>query len=690
MTPLFNAIRPAFAGDPATRDDDFLWLEEVNGRRALEWVHAENTRTSAAFTQGHDFSRLNQQLLDLLNKDSRLPQVAQYGEYYYNFWQDKHNPRGLLRRTSPAEYVKDVPAWETVLDIDALCAREDKNWVYQGFTALEPDYRLCLVALSPGGGDAAEYREFDLAAKQFVKSGFYVPVAKSNVSWVDKDTLFVATDAGPGSMTHSGYPRIARRWKRNTPFDTAQVVYQVAEDDMTVAAYRDSGGGFTRDFVGRIKDFFHTEYFLLAQYDKKIKIDIPDDARFSTFREWLIIRLNSSWVVEGKHYVAGSLLAANFDDYIAGKKTLHPLFIPGESTVLQRYTRTRDSLIASVMNNVASELVILTPKAGRWTRESLVKPDNFSTLMVGSTSDENNGYLLTSNSYLQPASLYRGELFTGEPTLIKQAPADFDADKYAVSQHFAVSKDGTRIPYFQIARKDLPLNGKNPTLLYGYGGFGISLTPQYLGGKGISWLDRGGVYVVANIRGGGEFGPDWHQSAIQQHKLRSYEDFASVAQDLIARRVTAPAHLGVEGGSNGGLLVGNMLTLYPQLFGCVVCEVPLLDMQRYTRLSAGASWIAEYGDPDKPDQWQYVKTFSPYHNLHSGVTYPPVLFYTATSDDRVNPAHARKMAARMQSLGIENVYFYENTDGGHSASADKKQSAFHSALVSEFLWRNLG
>ncbi|UTN98779.1 MULTISPECIES: prolyl oligopeptidase family serine peptidase [Serratia] len=690
MTSLPNSVRLAMAAEGgASATDEFLWLEALQGKAAQAWVKQENQRTTARFAQGKSFQQVEKQVLEILNKDSQIPWVAKRGDYYYNFWQDQTNPRGLWRRTSLQEYRKANPAWETVLDIDALGKAEGKDWVFHGSEPLPPEYRYCLVELSPDGGDATEIREFDLVSKAFVKNGFVLPVAKSQASWIDKDTLFVATDFGAGSMTQSGYARIAKRWRRGTPLSAAQTLYEAQPQDMTVFAYHDHMPGFERSYVGRSLDFYRREAFLLTEQDRQIKIDIPADAEFSTHREWLLIKPSSDWDVGGTRYPSGSLLAAYFDDYLAGKRELTVLFTPTAQAALSGYSGTRDHLILSIMDNVVNRLEVLTPQGKNWQRRPLGNPGAISTISAGGIDDETNDYFLTIGGFLQPTSLYLGNLDGGEAELLKQGPQDFDAGGYQVSQHFVASRDGTRVPYFQISAKGIKLDGSNPTLLYGYGGFEVSLLPGYMGSKAPAWLERGGVYVVANIRGGGEYGPAWHQAALKQNRHRAYEDFAAVAQDLIARKVTSSQHLGARGGSNGGLLVGNMLTLYPQLFGCIVCEVPLLDMQRYTQLSAGASWIAEYGDPAKAEEWAYIKTFSPYHNIKADVPYPPVLFYTATSDDRVNPSHARKMAARMQKMGYQQAYFYENTEGGHSAAADKKQAAFHSALVSEFMWATL-
>lgn len=689
MTSLPNSIRLAMAGEQPPVDDQ-LWLEPLQGSEALSWVKQQNQRTLQQFAQGRAFPQLEKQVLDILNKETQIPWVRKYGDYYYNFWQDQKNPRGLLRRATLDEYRKPQPAWETVLDIDALGKAEGKEWVYHGSQPLAPEYRYCLINLSPDGGDAVEVREFDLHDKRFVEQGFRLPTAKSVVSWASADELFVATDFGSGSLTHSGYPRTVKRWRRGTPLESAETLYQAQPEDMRAYAYHDDTPGFERDYIVRMIDFYRQETFLLHANGEQQRIEAPSDAEINSHRDWLLIKPRSDWQLEGRTYPAGALLAAKFDDYLAGRRRLEVLFTPSANQALSGYSSTRDHLIVGIMQDVANRLEVLTPQGDRWQSRPLGVPVELSTVAAGGIDDKTNDYFLTVSGFLQPTSLYLGSLDEeGEPELLKQAPQDFAAEDYQVSQHFATSQDGTRVPYFQVARKGLRLDGTNPTLLYGYGGFDVSLLPSYLGARAPTWLERGGVYVIANIRGGGEYGPAWHRAALKQNRHRAYEDFAAVAQDLTARKVTSSQKLAARGGSNGGLLVGNMLTHYPQLFGCIVCEVPLLDMRRYTKLSAGASWIAEYGDPDKAQEWEYVRTFSPYHNLKADVAYPPVLFLTATSDDRVNPAHARKMAARMQQMGYQQAYFYENTAGGHSAAADKQQSAFNAALVSEFLWHSL-
>jgi len=670
-------------------DDPYLWLEKVNGKKAMDWVHRENARTAKLFAGNPRFESDRKRILEVLDSDARIPFVSRRGKYLYNFWQDKAHPRGIWRRTTLTEYRKAHPKWDVLLDIDALNKAEGKRWVFKGAQCLKPEYDRCLVSLSPGGGDAVQVREFDIPTKAFVKGGFEIPVAKSDTSWIDENHIYVGTDFGPGSMTKSSYPRIAKEWTRGTPLSAATQVYAGKDTDLGVFARHDSTPGFERDFVAVVKDFFHRELYQRKD-GKLIKIDVPADAEAAAHRQWLLVQTKSPWKLGGKTWPAGALLVANFDDFMAGKRDFQALFTPDAHTALSSYAWTRHHLILDVLHDVQSKLYVLTPGSGRWSRKPLEGAPALSTVRVAGTDPDNSDeYWLTVTGFLTPTTLQRGVLGKQPAQTIKHEPNFFNAAKFNVSQHFATSKDGTRIPYFEIAPKDMKLDGSNRTLLYGYGGFEVSLLPFYSGSVGRAWLSRGGVFVVANIRGGGEYGPAWHKAALKANRPRAYEDFAAVARDLVKRGVTSPRHLGAEGGSNGGLLVGNMLVSYPKLFGAISCEVPLLDMKRYTHLSAGASWIAEYGNPENPKQWAYIKTFSPYQLVKKGVDYPPVLFYTTTSDDRVGPVQARKMAAKMQGMGYKNVWFFEQTEGGHGAGADNKQSAYMHALAFGFLWEKL-
>ncbi len=695
---LAAAAGSTFAQEPAAvTDDKYAWLEDVEGQKPLAWVRAQNAKSEAEIAATPEFKQLEGKILTMLDSDAKIPGVEKIGDYYYNFWKDKNHERGLWRRTTLEEYRKPQPLWETVIDLDALNAAEglqdDKKWVWHGADCRKPDYTRCLIALSRGGSDADVTREFDLTTKQWVKDGFFRPEAKGALGWKDADTVYVYTDFGPGSMTPSGYPRIVKEWKRGTPLSAATVVYEGTNEDMYIAAYHDSTPGFERDFVSRTIAFYNDELYLRGSDGKLTKIDAPNSANKSVHREWLTLELREPWttsLTSSRIYVAGSLLAIRLDDFLAGKRNFEVLFEPTEKTSLASFAWTRNRLVLNVLDDVKNKLSVLTPSAANWKKSEFAGAPALGTIGVDAVdSDESDSVWMTVTDYLTPTTLMLAE--AGGPAsaveVLKTMPAFFDSSKEAVEQHFATSKDGTKVPYFLVRPKDLKYDGSAPTLLYGYGGFEISLTPGYSGGVGMGWLEKGGVYAVANIRGGGEYGPRWHQAALKQNRHKAYEDFAAVAQDMIARKITSPARLGIQGGSNGGLLTGNMLMQYPQLFGAVVVQVPLLDMKRYSHLLAGASWMAEYGNPDTAD-WEFIQKFSPYHLFDPSKTYPPTLFMTSTRDDRVHPGHARKMAAKMLEAG-KDVRYFENIEGGHGGAANNKQSAHMSALAYTFLWQQL-
>lgn len=684
----------------AGHEDPYTWLEEVEGEHALDWVRARNAEGAADLAASPKFASTREQILDVLDSDAKIPDVSKVGEHYYNFWRDADHERGLWRRTTLESYRTAEPDWETVLDVDALNEAEGENWVWHGASVLRsgPDaYRRAIVDLSRGGADADVSREFDLQALAFVDGGFYRPESKGSVSWIDADTLFVATDTGPGSMTTSGYPRIARRWQRGTPLESAQIVYQASEKDMAVAAAHDSTPGFERDFVIRAIAFYNDELYLLDG-DQLTLIDVPHSATADVHREWLTVELREEWTTGGRTFPGGALLAIDFEAFLAGERDFREVYTPTAGTSLAGYTWTRHHLVLNVLDDVKSRLEILTPADDGFSRSAFAGAPAVGTVQVAPvdrrTSDD---VWLYATDFLSPTTLSLARLGGAPGTdstvsvaieALKSMPAFFDTDGLIAEQHFATSADGTRVPYFLIRPEDLAFNSAAPTLLYGYGGFEISLTPSYSGSLGRSWLERGGVYALANIRGGGEYGPAWHQAALKEHRHKAYEDLAAVARDLAERKITSAAHLGVQGGSNGGLLTGNMLTQYPELFGAVVIQVPLLDMRRYSHLLAGASWMAEYGDPDDPQQWEFIRTFSPYHLFEPGREYPPVLFTTSTRDDRVHPGHARKMAAQMRSAD-KDVTYYENIEGGHGGAATNAQAAHMQALAYAFLWSRL-
>jgi prolyl oligopeptidase len=667
-------------------NDPYLWLEDVTGDKALSWVKAQNAESTGLLTRGAAFKALDERLLAILDSKDRIPMVTKKGRYWYNFWRDAQHQRGLWRRTTPEEYRKPKPEWEVVLDLDALAAAEKENWVWKGAKFLKPAYERCLVSLSRGGADASVEREFDVKTKTFVKDGFMLPEAKSEVAWETLDRIYVGTNFGPGSLTKSGYPRIVKEWKRGTPLDEAVLVFEGQPEDVAVTAWRDLTPGYERDFVERSPTFWTSELYLRRD-GKLLKIEKREDAIASVHRELLFIRLRSPWKIGDKTYPAGGLLATDFDGFLKGERRL--LFQPGERTSLEAYSPTRNHVLVNELDNVHNRIFVFTHKDGRWQQEPLQGLPPLGTASAYAVDpDESDDYFLMVSGFLTPSSLSIGTVGKGAAEKLKELPSFFNAQGLSVSQHDAVSRDGTRIPYFEVARKDLVYNGQNPTLLYGYGGFEVPMLPSYQPEVGAAWLEKGGTYVVANIRGGGEFGPKWHQAALKANRHKAYEDFIAVAEDLIRRKITSPQHLGIRGGSNGGLLMGNMLTMRPDLFGAIVCAVPLLDMSRYHKLLAGASWMAEYGNPDVPEEWEFIRTFSPYHNVRKEVKYPPILFTTSTRDDRVHPGHARKMVAKMKAMG-HHVLYYENIEGGHAGAADNKQRAFMTALAFTFLWEHL-
>ena len=677
----------AMTASNATAADQYQWLEDVSGDKQLAWVRVQNARAEAELASTAEFKQLEADIRAILDSDAKIPGVEKIGEHYYNFWKDKQHERGLWRRTTLAEYRKPRPQWETVIDLDALNKAEGKQWVWHGADCLKPAYQRCLVALSPGGSDADVTREFDLTTKQWVQDGFLRPEAKGGLGWIDQDTVYVFTDFGPGTMTSSGYPNIVKQWRRGTPMSAATLVYEGQPGDMYIAAAHDHTPGFARDFVSRTLAFYNDELYLRAADGKLAKVDAPNSANKSVHKDWLLLELRDPYEAGGKTHAAGSLIVANFEDFMSGKRDFTTLFAPSERTSLAGYSWTRNHLVLNVLDDVKNKLSVLTPGADGWKTGEFTGAPTFGTLGVDAVdADDSDAVWLTATDYLTPTTLALAEIGKA-PEVLKTMPTFFDASKHAIEQHFATSKDGTRVPYFLVKPKNLTLDGSTPTLLYGYGGFEIALTPAYSGGVGKGWLEKGGVYAVANIRGGGEYGPRWHQAALKANRHKAYEDFAAVAQDLVARKITSREHLGIQGGSNGGLLTGNMLTQYPELFGAVVVQVPLLDMKRYSHLLAGASWMAEYGDPDTAD-WAFIQGFSPYHLVSADKDYPPTLFTTSTKDDRVHPGHARKMMAKMSEMG-HDVRYYENIEGGHGGAANNAQLAHMNALAYTFLWNTL-
>ena len=662
--------------------DPHLWLEDITGDDALEWVNAHNEPTLADLG-GERFEQMRAEALEVLDTDSRIPYVRRRGEYLYNFWRDAGNPRGLWRRTTLDEYRTDDPDWDVLIDLDELSSSDGENWVWAGADVIEPDLTLALISLSRGGSDATVVREFDMRTRQFVTDGFELPEAKTDVTWQDSDTVIVGTDFGPGSLTESGYPRITKRWRRGRPLAEAETLFAGDPSDVSVGAGFDPTPGFERLLISRSFDFFNRERYEMRG-DELIKIDVPTDAGTSIHREWLLIRPRTDWTVGSTTHPAGTLLAAKYDEFLSGTIDLTVVFEPDEHTSLETYTWTRDRLVLVTLVDVTSRLELVTP--GTWQREPIRGiPPNTNTVIVDA-DDYGDEIFLDSSGFDTPSRLLWGHA-GDEVVEVKSAPAFFDASDIEVAQHFVASADGTMIPYFVVGHRGS--SGPGKTLLGGYGGFENSNTPGYGGVLGRLWLARGGTYVLANIRGGGEYGPRWHTQAMREGRHLVDEDFSAVARDLVDRGITTVGQLGAQGGSNGGLLMGIMLTKYPELFGALVCSVPLLDMKRYHLLLAGASWVAEYGDPDNPDDWEFISKYSPYQHVSADRRYPPVLITTSTRDDRVHPGHARKMTAALEAVG-QPVQYYENVEGGHAGAADNAQTAFRAALIYEFLHRTLG
>jgi len=671
-------------------EDPHLWLEEVMDEKALDWVRARNA-DSAVLSGSEDFKKLEARFLSILDSESKIPYVQKIGDWYYNYWRDAKHTRGIWRRTALEQYRLEDPSWETVIDLDELADAEKENWVWHGANVLRPGADRCIVSLSRGGGDADVKREFDLESKSFVEGGFFLPEAKSQISWRNRDSVFVGTDFGPASLTDSGYPRIVKVWKRGAPLEDAATVFEVGAKDMVAGAYTDLTPGFERDLVVRAVTFFEKEYHLWRDGELR-RIDVPADAEVSFYREWLFVTLRKDWGAGSAVYPAGGLMAIPFEDFLEGDREFTVLFEPTERSSLAAFSSTKNHVLLNVLDNVSNKLFILTPpKKGRdWTRASMPGVPGQATAGARPVDEfETDEYFLDVTGFLTPSTLSLGEVGKESPELLKSGPEFFNAEGLEVTRFETKSLDGTSIPYFQVAPKDLPFDGTTQTLLTGYGGFEVPMVPFYNPLAGAGWMEKGGVFVVANLRGGGEFGPKWHQAVLKENRHKVYEDFEAVAEDLIRRKVTSPERLGIEGGSNGGLLVGNALTRRPDLFGAIVCQVPLLDMRRFHLLLAGASWMAEYGDPDVPEEWAYIQTFSPYHNVKEDGDYPPVLFSTSTRDDRVHPGHARKMVARMLAQGHE-VHYYENIEGGHGGAANNAQLAHMFALAYTFLQRELG
>ncbi len=674
-------------------DDPYLWLEEVEGERALEWVHARNKECFAELEADARYGKFLSQAEKLLNAKDRIPYGSIRGKYVYNFWQDAEHVRGIMRRTTPESYRLAKPEWETVLDIDALAKAEDENWVYKGTTWLAPDYERCLIKLSRGGTDALVHREFDTLAKRFVEGGFALPEAKSGVTWLDRDTLLVGTDWGEGSLTESGYPRVAKRWKRGTPLAKATTIFEGRHEDIGIWPRVMDSGEETIALVDQSLTFFTGAYHVIGPDGEMTRLPLQESADLAGFYAGrLLFTLREAWEVDGQTHAQGALLAINAAVFQATGKlpTIETIYTPDERTSIEGVTVSRSGLYVTLLQNVKGRILrfSVNPQSGQWSSKPVPLPEN-GTVSISAAGPHSETIFINYEDHVTPDRLSEFDAGTNKLSTLKSLAARFDAGDLEVHQHIAKSADGTAVPYFVIHRKGLKPDGSTPTILYGYGGFEISLKPSYSATIGKLWLERGGAYAVANIRGGGEFGPRWHKAALKTERQRAYDDFIAVGEDLAKRGITSPKHLGISGGSNGGLLVGAIFTQRPDLLNAVVCRVPLLDMIRYTKLLAGASWAAEYGDPEDPRMREAILRYSPYQNVFPDKKYPKVFIETSTKDDRVHPGHARKMVARMREQGHE-VLYYENTEGGHAAGANLKQHARRYALEYVYFSRQLG
>ena len=662
--------------------DPYLWLEEVEGKKSLAWVEEQNEETFTRYTETNAFKEKYERIKKELNDDERIPSAYYQNGEMYNFWRDEKNVRGVWRKTSFKSYLKDEPIWEDILDIDQLASDEGINWLYKGADCLAPEYKRCLIRLSDGGTDAVTIREFDLEEKKFVKDGFNTYPSKQNASWINEDQILIGADFGEGSMNESGYPMQVKLWNRGESLEEAKIFFSGSYEkifNFPFVSIRPDG-----KYYGIIEGpTFFSEVLHLFDGEKLIKINLPQMIDIhGFFNESLILSIEEDWGI----FKSGSLLEINVNSLLANsidESDVKIIFEPDGQRFISGVSIGKHQLMVSMLENVNGIITRFLKKDDRWDSKDIEGFQNSTMNIYGQDVWSDNSFISVSN-FLEPSSIYHAS-DGADYKKIKSRKNSIDPEKYRVEQNFVSSADGTSIPYFLISRKGINLDGKNPTILYGYGGFQISKPPSYLGGSIAEyWLNSGGVYVVSNIRGGGEYGPAWHQSALKENRQRAYDDFIAIAIDLIEKGITSKDHLGIEGRSNGGLLVGATFTQRPDLFNAVICGVPLLDMYRYDKLLAGASWVDEYGDPDNPEEWEFIREYSPYQNLKKGTEYPEVFFYTSTKDDRVHPGHARKMAKKMTDMGSPIVY-YENTEGGHAGTSNIDQFSFLLALQLAYL-----
>ena len=677
---------PAATGD----SDKYAWLEDVSGERSMAWVNVENARSAKVLESDPRFAAYDADALKIAEDPQRLAMPDLHGDEVFNFWQDAEHVNGILRKTTVADYLTANPKWQTVLDYDALGTKDKVKWVHEGMTCLYPEDSDCMVNLSAGGEDAYTEREFDLKTGKFVDGGFVLPHSKQDVAWEDKDTLLVARDWGAGTMTASGYPFVVKEWKRGTPLESAKEVFRGQATDIGAGpeVFEDMQGHRLTLFVRNVT-FFENQTFAMTPQGLK-EMEVPKKSNVLGLLDGrLLLSIDEDWTADGRTFKQGSLLAMEVGALLKDPAHLKPsvVFEPTDKEFFQGAAATKDHLLVTTLNHVQGRAYVYTPVKGGWTKKPLDVPANVSVSLI-STNDVDDRFVLQITGFLTPSSLWLGDASTASMKLAKTEPPQFDASKDVVEQLEATSKDGTKVPYFVVHRKDLKYTGTNPTLLYAYGGFQVAETPTYSGTIGKLWLEHGGVYVLANIRGGGEFGPAWHEAGLKTHRQRIYDDFAAVGEDLIARKITSTKHLGIMGGSNGGLLMGVEMTQHPDLWNAVVIQVPLLDMLHYEHIAAGASWVGEYGSVSVPEERAFLASISPYEQLKPNVTYPEPLIFTTTKDDRVGPQHARKFAAKMEEFH-EPFFYDEITEGGHGAGADLKEKATTWATTYVYLTRKL-
>ncbi|NGP54161.1 S9 family peptidase [Thioalkalivibrio sp. XN8] len=671
----------------AAEDDPFLWLEAVEGEEALDWARAQNERSLGRLEAHPEFAAIHARNLEILTSDDRIAYPALRGGQVYNFWRDAEHVRGIWRRTTLASYGQDEPEWQLLLDVDRLAEAEDRNWVWAGASCRYPEYDRCLVGLSIGGADAAVRREFDLATREFVADGFQLPESKSSLGWRDRDSVFLGPVFSDDQVTDSGYPRLVQIWQRGTPKEEARTIFTGERTDVASFGSRQWDGEDYYDLIVRVPDFFSRIYYLYRD-DEVMELNVPRDAELAGILDGQVaIQLKSDWQVGEQTFPQGALVAGPVESFLMETPQLSLLVAPDERSSITAVSTTEGVLLVSLLDNVVGKLLRFSHDDKGWHRAEVEVPP-LGTVSVVSTDDRSDRLFFTYTGFLTPTSLYRADAATGKSELVRSEPAWFDSAGMTVAQYEAMSADGERIPYFVVMPPGFEADGQNPTVIFAYGGFEVPYLPSYSGITGSAWLERGGVYVLANIRGGGEFGPRWHQAALKENRQRAFDDLIAVAEDLVERNITSPEHLGIRGGSNGGLLVGAVMVQRPDLFNAVVSQVPLLDMKRFHLLLAGASWMAEYGNPDDPEQWAYISKYSPYQNVSADAEYPVAFFATSTRDDRVHPGHARKMVAKMLDQGHE-VLYYENIEGGHGGAANLKQSAYLNALVFAYLLERL-